>query len=161
MALTQITTQLIRNLAVTTSKIADGAVTLAKLGALTTKGDVLSHDGTDHQRLGVGTDGQVLTANSATATGLEWAAAPGSGGVALANLVYGETPSGLVNGVNDTFTLANTPETGTVRIYLNGVRMNEDVANDYTLSGGGGTITFESGQVPQTGDVILVDYISQ
>lgn len=43
---------------------------------LTTKGDIYTYD-TDNQRLPVGTDGQVLTANSATATGLEWAAAGG------------------------------------------------------------------------------------
>ena len=39
---------------------------------LTTQGDLYTYD-TDNQRLPVGTDGQVLKANSATATGLEWA----------------------------------------------------------------------------------------
>ena len=38
---------------------------------LTTKGDIFTYD-TGDQRLAVGTDGQVLRANSATATGLEW-----------------------------------------------------------------------------------------
>jgi len=40
---------------------------------LTTKGDLYTYD-TGNQRLGVGTNGQVLKANSAQATGLEWAA---------------------------------------------------------------------------------------
>lgn len=40
--------------------------------ALTTKGDVYVYNGTTIVRLPVGTNGQVLTANSATATGLEW-----------------------------------------------------------------------------------------
>lgn len=39
---------------------------------LTTKGDVMSYD-TDDQRVAVGTNGQVLTADSAEATGIKWA----------------------------------------------------------------------------------------
>jgi hypothetical protein len=39
---------------------------------LTTKGDVLTHDGSDSVRYGVGTDGQVLTADSATSNGIAW-----------------------------------------------------------------------------------------
>lgn len=38
----------------------------------TTKGDLIVDDGTDVQRLPVGTNGQVLTANSAEALGVEW-----------------------------------------------------------------------------------------
>jgi hypothetical protein len=46
---------------------------------LTTKGDVFTYD-TDDQRLAVGADGEVLTADAAEATGLKWAAAAGGGG---------------------------------------------------------------------------------
>jgi hypothetical protein len=49
---------------------------------LTTKGDVLTYS-TSATRLGVGTNGQVLTADSAEATGLKWAAGGGGGGNAL------------------------------------------------------------------------------
>jgi hypothetical protein len=40
--------------------------------ALTTKGDMLVHDGTNYQRLPVGTDGEVLQADSAISTGFNW-----------------------------------------------------------------------------------------
>jgi len=39
---------------------------------LTTKGDLYTFDGATDERLPVGTNGQVLKANSATSTGLEW-----------------------------------------------------------------------------------------
>ena len=42
---------------------------------LTTKGDLYTYD-TDNQRLPVGADGFILSANSATSTGLEWIVAP-------------------------------------------------------------------------------------
>ena len=47
---------------------------------LTTKGDVYTYD-TGDARLGVGTDGQVLTADSAQATGLAWTTPAGTGDV--------------------------------------------------------------------------------
>ena len=56
----------------------DPAPTFNNLSPLTTKGDILTVDLVSNTRLPVGPDGYVLTANSATITGLEWAAA-GSG----------------------------------------------------------------------------------
>lgn len=43
------------------------------LSPLTTKGDVIVHDGTNNIRVGVGTNGQVLTADSTQASGVKWA----------------------------------------------------------------------------------------
>jgi hypothetical protein len=47
---------------------------------LTTKGDLFTYS-TTNARLGVGTNGQVLTADSAEATGLKWATPAGGGGM--------------------------------------------------------------------------------
>jgi len=47
----------------------------------TTKGDVIVHNGTTDVRLGVGTDAQILTADSTQASGVKWADAAGGGGV--------------------------------------------------------------------------------
>lgn len=58
---------------------------------LTTKGDLYTYD-TGDARLAVGTNGQVLSANSATATGLEWIAAGGGGSDYLAENYSGTLP---------------------------------------------------------------------
>ncbi|MEK2644427.1 beta strand repeat-containing protein [Bdellovibrio sp. BCCA] len=42
------------------------------LSPSTTKGDLIAHDGTNDIRLPVGTNGQILSANSAQASGLQW-----------------------------------------------------------------------------------------
>ena len=74
----------------------------------------------------------------------------------LSNLtqVRGETPSGLVNGSNTTFTLAATPATGSERGYKNGMRLRSGTGNDYTISGA--TITMAV--APVAGTIILFDY---
>lgn len=46
------------------------------LSPLTTKGDLLGNNGTDDIRLAVGTNGQVLIADSAAASGLAWSSVP-------------------------------------------------------------------------------------
>ncbi len=98
------------------------------------------------------TTGQVLVATSGTAA--EWQTA--SAGLTESNFVDNEEPSGTINGVNDTFTLANTPTAGTEHLYKNGIRMRPGGSDDYTISGA--TITFVSAQIPVTGDVLICDY---
>lgn len=78
-----------------------------------------------------------------------------STGLSASNFVHSETPSGTVNGSNTSFSLANTPTSGTVRLFLNGQRLNAGAGNDYTISGG--TITM--GVPPVSGDVLLADYM--
>lgn len=53
---------------------APSGITIILVSPLTTKGDVYGHDSTNGVRVAVGTDGQVLTADSASAAGIKWAA---------------------------------------------------------------------------------------
>lgn len=55
-----------------------GVLSFDAISPLTTKGDVLGHDGTNNVRLPIGADTYVLTADSSAATGMSWQ--PGSGG---------------------------------------------------------------------------------
>ncbi len=80
--------------------------------------------------------GRVTAAASGTASGSE---------------IYGETPGGAANGTNTTFTTSNTPLAGTLRLYLNGVRL---LNSQWTLAGTSVTLT----TAPQPGDVLAVDY---
>lgn len=76
-------------------------------------------------------------------------------GITSANFVFEEIPSGSLNGVNTTFTLAYTPVTGKVKPYLNGIRLRSGAGNDYTISGA--IITMAT--APTSTDVLTVDYI--
>jgi hypothetical protein len=69
--------------------------------------------------------------------------------------VIGEVPVGSINGVNATFTLANTPsQATTVVVCRNGVTLH--VSNDYTVSGN--VVSFVPAAIPITGDIVTVDY---
>lgn len=70
--------------------------------------------------------------------------------------VFREIPTGSVNGSNTQFTLANTPNLGTEQVFLNGALLNSGANSDYVLEGD--TLTFTI--APQTGDVVLVNYIT-
>lgn len=71
-----------------------------------------------------------------------------------ANFVTRETPTGLVNSSNVTYTLANTPTAGTEEVFLNGILQEPGAGNDYTISGA--TITYLT--APLTGDRLRVNY---
>lgn len=59
------------------------SLTSSEVSGLTTKGDLLSYTGAANARLGVGSDGQVLTADSSQSTGLGWQTSPPSGSVIM------------------------------------------------------------------------------
>lgn len=73
---------------------------------------------------------------------------------AAANFVVNEVPSGTMNGSNVTFTLANTPVTGSLELKLNGVDLQGGAGNDYTISTG--TITMAT--APVSTDILLATY---
>jgi hypothetical protein len=60
-------------------------ITIILVSPLTTKGDIYTHDATNGSRLAVGTDGQVLTADSASTNGIKWAAGASSTSLPVLN----------------------------------------------------------------------------
>jgi hypothetical protein len=52
----------------------------AALAAVSAKGTIFTHDGTNQKQLAVGTNDYVLTADSTAANGIKWAASAGGGG---------------------------------------------------------------------------------
>jgi hypothetical protein len=67
------------------------------------------------------------TAISAATAGVDYMAA--------ANFVVRDPCAGTINGVNVTFTLANTPVATTEMVFLNGLLLEPGAGNDYTISG--------------------------
>ena len=88
-------------------------------------------------------------------TGISRFTSGGLSASALADLLkLWETPTGTPNDVLTAFTLANTPQAGTLVVFKN-ENAQEGGGVDYTLSGV--TITFVL--PPATGDRIRVHYI--
>lgn len=138
-------TQLASN-AVTTDKITAANVTLAKIANASANSKLLgsgaSGSGSAYVELTLGT-GLSMSGTTLNSTG-------------SINFVTRETPSGTVNGTNDTFVLAHTPTSGSEEVYVNGVQAEPGSGNDYTISSA--TITFPVDNIPQTGDKIRVTY---
>lgn len=86
---------------------------------LTTKGDLYTYSTTD-ARLGVGTNGQVLQADSTAATGLKWATAGGGG--KLLQMVYGtystETTVASTSFTDTGLSLSITPTSATSTVLV-------------------------------------------
>lgn len=67
-----------------------------------------------------------------------------------------ETPNGIIDGSNASFTLANTPNPGSSLVLtLNGLAQQQNT--DYSIQPDG-TLLFASGAIPQAGDVLRASY---
>lgn len=71
--------------------------------------------------------------------------------VIISDLVLGEIPAGLVNGVNNSFTTAF--EFASVSLYINGLKQ----MNAHFSTSGNSVIIIDD--PPQTGDEVTVDYL--
>lgn len=107
------------------------------LSPLTTKGDIVGHNGTNNVRLAVGTDGQVLVANSGAATGLAWSTTNllNSNTIAVTSFTMSGNQSYITNAASlVTYTLPSTIAVG-------------QVIEVVGFSAGGWSIAQNSGQV--------------
>lgn len=108
---------------------------------ITTKGDLIAGNSSgDAARLAVGTNGQVLTADSSTSTGLKWATPAGAlnwslintGGTALSGAGT-HTISGI-SGKDNIMIIFHAAKTATASAYMR-VRPNNNTGNVYDHGG--------------------------
>ena len=109
-----------------------GTVDIVLTGEATATDDIVKE--TSYVYLGVGGGGGVTGLNAA-------------------DFIASETPTGDVDGVNDTYTLANTPTF--LHVYLDGLLQEEGGGNDYTISG----TTLTMNTPPSIGQKVRVSYI--
>jgi hypothetical protein len=100
----------------------------------------------------VGNLNNTVSGLSATVSSLQSGSTPVTVNVAF---IDGETPSGVTNGSNAVFALSQPPTpAGSLELYRNGLVQTTGV--DYIVSGS--TVTFLSGNVPASGDVLQAYY---
>lgn len=131
--------QLKTDLALTATDVSLGNVTndaQVKLSTATTKGDIYVATGAATVvRVGVGTDGHVLTANSGVSAGVDWQAAGGGGG----SVSSFNSRTGAVVPANGDYTATNITNTpaGTIAAITVQAALNElDTEKEPTLAAG-------------------------
>lgn len=108
------------NLGASGIKIADGTPGQVMLGTTTTGAATFTSLSGDVSVTGAG----VTAVNNASGTGF----------TKYGNFVVNETPGGLLNNSNVTYTLAFAPVAGSVQLYVNGQLLDPGAGNDYTIS---------------------------
>ena len=94
---------------------------------------------------------QIAVNNGFVGTQAQWLLSLQSGGQIK---IYQEVPTGLLNGINATFTTLFNFVSGTVEVFLNG--QLQKIVNDYQLVGNN---TINLSISPMTGENILINYI--
>jgi hypothetical protein len=128
---------------------------------LTTKGDVYTYSTTD-VRLPVGTNGQVLTADSTTSTGLKWATASGSGdvtkvGTPVNNQVGVWTGDGTIEGTTG-LTYDGTTLSISDSLSVSTISGTSDTGGNLTIYGSdesGGDLTLSSTSNATKGHILF------
>jgi hypothetical protein len=106
---------------------------------VTTKGDLLTYS-TTAARLGVGSNGTVLTADSAEATGLKWAT-PAAGGMTLLSTTTLSGASTTISGIAGTYT--------SLQLFIYGVNLSVN-ANFRVAPNGQTGLCYQAGQENNT-----------
>jgi hypothetical protein len=98
---------------------------------------------------------EAVTGSAYDCVRVDGSSGPCGGGTDTASFVDGETPAGLVNGINVTYTLSGIPSpVSSLALYRNGLRVKANL--DYTIAGN--TIIFATAATPQSGDILLANY---
>lgn len=132
----------------------DVTITNSMATAIDAKGDLVVGTGSDaFSRLAIGTDGQVLTADSTQATGMKWAtAASGSGGFTLLSTTTLSAVTTTLTSISQSYkhlllvfnncytsgadTIYVRPNSGTSGYYFAGIRVSSGAANYYNTDNG-------------------------
>ena len=122
---------------------------------LTAKGDLYTRDATDIVRVGIGTDGQVLTADAASSAGVKWAA--GGGGTVYGWKVIGDKISGAEFGEEVRFTVPSTPKQ-VFRVIFESVAGAIEIGLNGTYSGSSYQKTSRSYYLGQSADTWVQGY---
>jgi hypothetical protein len=123
------------------------------LAPTTTKGDMIVNTGTDNVRLPVGTDGQILVADSTTTEGVKWFTSTGSGTVTSVGIsppAFLTAGSPVTSAGNITLTYSGTA----IPITSGGTGLTALGTAGQVLRVNSGGTALEYGAVTGTGDVV-------
>ena len=134
--------------------------TTADVTPLTTKGDLFTFTTVD-ARIGVGANGTILTADSAEATGMKWAAPAGGGKVLQVinarTATYKTVATGTYEDTNLTATITPSSATSKVLIFVSQNGLGKSASNTYgalRLQRGATELFFFEGIFALTGSAI-------